>query len=157
MDRRQAGGMYYFGRPWFETLLRGLGDSAVLFHALWQGRVVSTELVLVSAENIYSFLGGTDPEAFAVRPNDLLKHHVILWGREQGKRRFVLGGGFEPDDGIFRYKASFAPGGEVAFHVAHLIHDPSVYEDLIARRRRHEVDQGRTWEPRPDYFPAYRS
>lgn len=157
MDRRQAGGMYYFGKPWFETLLCGLGESAVLFHALWQGRVVSTELVLVSAANIYSFLGGTDPGAFEVRPNDLLKHHVILWGREQGKRRFVLGGGFEPDDGIFRYKASFAPGGEMLFHVGHRIHDPTAYEDLIARRRRYEAGQGRTWEPRPDYFPAYRS
>jgi CelD/BcsL family acetyltransferase involved in cellulose biosynthesis len=156
MDRRQAGGMYYFGKPWFDSLLRGLGDGAVLFHALWKDRIVSTELVLVSAENIYSFLGGTDPDAFAARPNDLLKHHIILWGREQGKRRFVLGGGFEPNDGIFRYKASFAPGGEVPFHVGRRIHDPAVYEDLIARRRRHEAEQGRAWEPRSDYFPAYR-
>jgi hypothetical protein len=45
----------------------------------------------------------------------------------------------------------------VPFHVGHRIHDHAAYEDLIARRRRHEADRGRAWEPRPDYFPAYRS
>ena len=157
MDRRKAEQGYYFDRSFFETLRRSLEGHFVFFHALWNGSVVSSELALVSASTIYSFLGGTDPDAFHVRPNDLLKYEIIMWGRKNGKSRFVLGGGYRPDDGIYQYKKSFAPNGALAFHVGNRVLLPELCDDLVEARRLFENDQGRQWRPQQGFFPAYRS
>lgn len=157
MDRRQASKGYYFPRRFFESLRDYLPGQFAYFHALHEGKVVSTELVLVSAESVYSFLGGTDGGAFDLRPNDLLKHEIILWARENGKRRFVLGGGYLPEDGIFKYKKSFSPSGCVPFHVGRRVLDQDLYAILVDRKRQWALGGGREWEPRPGYFPEYRA
>ena len=148
MDRRGARGAYYFDATLFEGIRDRLGGQFAFFHAVCERRVVSTELALVSADNVYSFLGGTESGSFDLRPNDLLKHELILWARDNGRRRFVLGGGYERDDGIFRYKRSFAPGGVVSFETGRRILDPAAYERLVAARGAASQTQ---------YFPAYRA
>lgn len=153
MRRRGADESYYFPRRFFEDIVGRLAPHFVFFHVLAGGAVVSTELVLTSNRRLYSFLGGTREEAFPLRPNDLLKHHAIRWGIEQGMRAYVLGGGFSDADGIFRYKRSFAPGGVVPFHVTSVIHDERGYGDLVAARAAAE---GAGWIARPGFFPAYR-
>ena len=157
MDRRGAAPAYYFDRAFFERLAASLPGQFAYFHALHGDAVVSTELVLVATHHIYSFLGGTKAEAFGLRPNDLLKHEIILWGQSTGKRAFVLGGGYGGRDGIFRYKLSFAPGGEVPFRTGRIIFDPRAYSELVEARRSWEVGQGCEWRQRPGFFPAYRA
>lgn len=152
MDRRHASETYLFSPEFFQRLHKGLPGQFIYFHALHQGRVISTELVLVSAENVYSFLGGTDQQAFDLRPNDLLKVEIIRWAKAQGKKRFILGGGYEPNDGIFQYKTAFAPQGIVPFQVGHRILDPQRYNALVAARRLTPH-----WQPRDGFFPAYRA
>ncbi len=157
MQRRGADESYLFPRSFFEEIIRKLGGSFAFFLVHKRETVVSVELVLCSTENLYSFLGGTRESAFGDRPNDLLKHEIILWGRAMGKRRFVLGGGYRPDDGIYRYKLSFAPRGAVPFYVGQRILQPAVHEQLIALRRAAELQRGTNWAPRRDFFPHYRS
>ena len=145
LERREAAGRYDFPREFFERIHERLAGQFVYVHALHEGRVVSSELVLLSERNAYSFLGGTDSDAFDLRPNDLLKHETILWAKEAGKSRFVLGGGYRPDDGIFRYKRSFAPNGLVPFYVGRRVLQRELYAKLSAN-----VDSS------GDFFPAYR-
>ena len=152
MTRRGADASYDFQREFFDRIGATLGGHYAYFHALASGSIVSSELVLVSAENVYSFLGGTDEAAFDLRPNDLLKHEVIRWAKESGKRRFVLGGGAAPGDGIVRYKASFAPRGRVPFVVGRRVLAADVYEQLTERRVA--LADGPL---RAGYFPAYRA
>lgn len=149
MDRREASKGYYFGREFFESIHRNLAGQFVYFHAIHEGLVVSTELVLSSADTLYSFLGGTKSESFDLRPNDLLKHEVMLWGISNGKKRFVLGGGFQPDDGIFRYKRAFAPGGAVPFSVGNRILNAERYSELTSEDQR-------AAQVESSYFPSYR-
>ena len=141
LERRDAAERYRFPREFFERL----PEQHVYVHALHGDDVVSSELVLLSEHNAYSFLGGTDSGAFERRPNDLLKWELILWLKEAGKRRFVLGGGYGESDGIFRYKRSFAPRGLFPFHVGRRVLQPEVYDELVART-------GGDGE----FFPAYR-
>jgi Acetyltransferase (GNAT) domain len=143
LERRDAPARYRFPREFFERL----PDPHVYAHARHDGEVVSSELVLLSQLNAYSFLGGTDSEAFDLRPNDLLKWELILWAKQAGKRRFVLGGGYGPDDGIFRYKRSFAPHGLVPFFTGSRVLEPELYDELTERA-------GGTGEGA--FFPAYR-
>lgn len=156
MDRRGAAAMYYFGRPFFEKIHQDLPGSFVYFHAVSGSKVVSTELVLISADSVASFLGGTELESFHLRPNDLLKVHAILWAKERGKRRFILGGGAVPGDGIERYKKSFAPAGAVMFQTGQRTLLSDVSQVLVNDRREAELARGRSWPERVDYFPVYR-
>lgn len=153
MRRRNASDWFRFDRAFFSGMAEELADCCCIFSVLdVTGRVISVELVLASGESLYSFLGGTREQAFSCSPNDLLKHEVIQHGLRSGRSRYVLGGGFEPGDGIFRYKKSFDPAGVRPFRVARIIGDGELYSELVDERvRRHG--------PLPDgqFFPAYRA
>ena len=157
MKRRQAPQFYFFDRHFYEAIHARLGGQFAYFFAMWKGRPASAELVLVSDEAVYSFLGGTVDGAQELRANDLLKVEIMSWVRETGRRRFVLGGGQAPDDGIYRYKRSFAPDGVVPFKVGARLLDESRCAELLEARRRHEAARGLGWEPAEDFFPSYRA
>jgi hypothetical protein len=156
MNRRNAGESYYFPREYFEHIRTDLKGQFAYFHAFVGSVVVSSELVLVSAGRVYSFLGGTDAAWFHVRPNDLLKVEIMNWARSAGKKEFVLGGGYARGDGIYRYKLSFAPNGSVPFCIGSRVLSAVAYEQLIQSRRTFAAMQGSEWQPNPEYFPAYR-
>jgi hypothetical protein len=153
MSRRGASDFYFFPRAFFERLVERLAGQYVFFHALHAGRVVSTELILVSAQHCYMLLSGTLAEAYPLRPNDLLRHHTVKWAAAHGLTAYVLGGGYEPGDGVYRHKRNFAPKGLLPFRVACLVHDPAAAKELARRRRETQVG----WVPRPGYFPPYRA
>lgn len=156
LDRRDAAEGYYWPREFFESIIAELAGSFMFFHALAEGRVVSTELVLVSSESVYSFLGGTRGGDFELRPNDLLKYEVIRWAKSQGKAHFVLGGGAAAGDGIERYKRSFAPHGLVPFFTGQRVLDESAYARLTAASRDVVLASGGEWDSESQYFPRYR-
>lgn len=157
MKRRDAPERYYFPRRFFEGIIRNLYGQYVFFYVINQKKIVSAELVLVSVNYLYSFLGGTLQQAFNLCPNDLLKHEVIKWARKEGKKAYVLGGGYNGRDGIFRYKLSFAPKGEIPFKVGKQIYNVESYNQLKKKRSEWEASQNNYWNPVPDFFPVYRS
>jgi hypothetical protein len=156
MKRRNAAEVYYFPREYFERIHADLKGQFAYFHAFVGSVMVSTELVLVSAARIYSFLGGTDAAWFHVRPNELLKVEIMNWARRAGKAEFVLGGGYAGGDGIYKYKLSFAPHGSVPFSIGSRVLSASAYAQLTESRRVFEAMRGSAWQPDPEYFPAYR-
>ncbi|MFY1660815.1 GNAT family N-acetyltransferase [Micromonospora sp. WMMD1274] len=156
MDRRAAASGYYFPRDFFARIIDELPGQFAFFHAFHEGKVISTELVLVSALSIYSYLGGTDQAAFDLRPNDLLKVEICRWGRAQGRTRFVLGGGYAPDDGIFRYKRAFAPRGLVPFHLGTRVIDEQIYGRLCSAHRQEGTRRDPAWSGSSEFFPEYR-
>ena len=157
MRRRQALSHYFFPRSFFESIIADLPGQFVFAHARLGSRAVSTALVLLSTENAYYFLGGTRADAFSLRPHDLLQHEVFRHCRDRGLKRCILGGGYRGDDGILRFKRSFAPGSERPFRVGAKSYDEEASARLVERRRAWEREQGREWNPAPGYFPAYRS
>ena len=156
MDRRQAQTSYRYSLSFFERLAQELKDSICYFHAALTGTIVSTELVLISNSSIYSFLGGTKEEYFDCRPNDLLKFEIIRWARAHEKTAYVLGGGYEPGDGIFRYKLSFAPNGIVPYFQGGRILQPELYDALVLQRECVARMRNEIWSPAQHYFPKYR-
>lgn len=157
MERRRALDFYCFPREYFVNLRRNLPGNFVYFHAILDSVIISTELVLISEQSVYSFLGGTSEDAFAMRPNDLLKFEIMKWAKARGKRHFVLGGGYEAADGIYRYKLSFAPKGTKSYFLGGQVFSTERYSELIRARDRFERECGRVWQPSPGFFPGYRS
>jgi hypothetical protein len=155
MSRRNATSSYYYDRKFFERIVEKMKGSYVFANSIHRGEIVSTELVLVSATAIYSFLGGTNEGSYGVCPNDLLKHEVMNWARIKGFRYYVLGGGYVPGDGIFRYKKAFAPEGVRDFFIGSRILAPVAYERLVEGRLE-RTGRGLAPPPRENYFPLYR-
>ena len=151
MVRRGAEERYHFPRSFFEAIVAGLPGRFVFAHVRADDRIVSTELALVSGRCVYSFMGGTLAESFRLRPNDLLKHELIRWARSHGAQVFVLGGGVTSEDGIFRYKRSFAPSGTRHLQTGRWIIDGDAYERLVALRTL------RTTRDSGSFFPVYRA
>lgn len=153
MDRNQATDYYYFKRSYFEDIARLLPDNFAYFHVMKDDVVVSTELVLCSEDYAYSFLGGTNEEYYAMRPNDFLKDAIIRWCNETGRKRFILGGGYHKDDGIYRYKRSFTKELDVPFYIGRSILNKEVYNRLVDLRAAEDPD----FNKESMYFPLYRA
>ena len=126
-------------------------------HAIVKDRVVSSEIILLAAEHAYSYLGGTLVEAFALGPNYLLKHESFLWCRARGRKSVVLGGGYQPNDGILKFKQRFGRGTEVPFLLGRKTYDEAESRRLVELRRQWEREQGRDWTPVKDFYPEYRA
>src|SRR5699024_2567240 len=75
--------------------------------------------------------GSTDREAARARPNDVVKMAVMEWLVGRGYRRYVLGGGVRPGDGLERYKKGFAPDGGTSSRTAERVLDPAGYAALV--------------------------
>ncbi|MGI8610426.1 MAG: GNAT family N-acetyltransferase [Candidatus Dormibacteria bacterium] len=157
MRRREATTNFFFDRKVFDGLIEHLSRSAQLFVARLDKVAVSAELVLTSSNHAYSFLGGTLASAFELRPNDLLKFEAIRTLRDQGLSHYVLGGGPQPGDSMFRYKRSFAPGGVVDFMVGERVFDQAAYDELVRRAAGRAARTGNAGPPQPGFFPTYRA
>lgn len=156
MDRRDAAEVFYFTREFFSSIHARLSGMYAYFYAVRGGEVISTELVLISAENVYSFLGGTDADSFANRPNDLLKFEIIKWAKRIGKTRFVLGGGAAAGDGIEKYKKAFAPDGAHQFRTGQRVLAPETNHQLVTLRKLEFLAAGLEWPESSPFFPQYR-
>ncbi len=144
LQRRGAKSWYFLPEAFFRGLLDEMPQQCRFFHVIRDGKPVASELVLLSRETMYSFLGGTLQEFYPMRPGDLLKVRIIEWGKEKGFSRFVIGGGHGPHDGVFAFKKSFSPDGIVPFFVGKTVFDEKTYEKLAGEAG---------WE---GFFPAYR-
>ena len=151
MDRNNAEQEYYFDKSFFKKL-NEMKENIVYFNVLYEEKVISTELVIYSPNNCYSYLGGTLSEYFDLRPNDFLKYEIIKWAYNKGIKNFILGGGYgSEDDGIYRYKKSFAPNGIYDFYIGKKIFDKEIYEKLVNIRQQNEKIEN------TNFFPLYRA
>jgi serine/alanine adding enzyme len=151
MDRAGARGSYYFPPDYFVAFLERLPDNSRILLAELDGRVVAATLYLYDDTDVFSYLGGADHGFQHARPTNAIVHEMIRWSRSQGMLRLVLGGGYAPNDGILRFKASFSPL-RADFRVYRHVHMPNEYAALRdAWRRRHgaAAEEG--------FFPPYRA
>jgi hypothetical protein len=129
MDRNNAQSSYYFGLDYFLSIYRDLRSNARFVLAEHRGHIVASVLYVHDANDVYSYLGGADADSQEVRPSNAVIFDTINWAREHGKRRFILGGGYRPDDGIFRFKSSFSRN-LMRFHTYRRVHIPETYTEL---------------------------
>jgi len=153
MEKSNAKGYYFFPKFFFEFIRGSLNKNFVLFISKKDSNIISVELALYDKDIIYSFLGGTLSEHFPLRPNNLLKHKLILWAKEKNIKYYLIGGGYSPEDGIFKYKHSFSKNGVRDFFVGRKIHSKDIYEKLV---KEWKIKNGLGKEYNSDFFPLYR-
>lgn len=152
MDRNNADSYYYFGREFFLKIERLLPGNFMYFYVFKDGKIISTELVLCSEKYAYSFLGGTLIEYYEFRPNDYLKNEILKWCNRTGREKFILGGGYHKDDGIYKYKRCFTPDPDVPFYIGKYIFNKPIYDKAIEAR----IKENANFDINTEYFPKYR-
>ncbi len=152
MERNEALDAYFFERDYFQAIFEELPGSARFALAEHDGQVIAATLYLHDGDDVYSYLGGADHDHQQLRPTNAVVHETIGWAREQGKRRLILGGGYRPGDGIFRFKASFSPR-RATLALVRRVHLQQDYDALVEAWRAQHRDAA----PEATFFPAYRA
>jgi hypothetical protein len=151
MDRNEALPSYYFSREFFQAFRDELPENFRFVFAEYRGEVVAATLYLHDDCDVFSFLGGANAAFQHLRPTNALIWETICWAHAAGKKRFVLGGGYRPDDGIFRFKSTFSRLRQ-RFYVYRRIHLQPDYTRLERHcREYHGLD-----DTTIGYFPSYR-
>ena len=133
MDRNGAKESFFYSFSEFKKFIIENDENSAICTIYHDEIPISTELILVSKDTIYSFLGGTLSNYFDKRPNDFLKVQVINWARNNEKKYFVLGGGYGFEDGIFKYKKAFFPNDVVNYYTGRKIVNNDAYIELIRK------------------------
>lgn len=153
MDRNNASAFYYFKKDFFKNITRFLPENFMFFHVFKDDVMISTELTLCAEKYVYSFLGGTLKEFYEFRPNDYLKNEIIKWCNATGREKFILGGGYCLEDGIYKYKRYFTSDPDIPFYVGRHIFIKDIYDHLVNFRRLEDP----YFDEESGYFPKYRS
>lgn len=157
MKRTGANDNFYYTFEEFRRFINDNRQHAAICTIYFEKTPISSELLLVSKDAIYSFLGGTEDKYFDKRPNDFLKFEALNWARIQGKKYYVLGGGYGFEDGIFRYKKSFFPNDVVNYYTGRKIINEKVHNELFELNNRERKERGFDILAIDDisYFPLY--
>ena len=139
MDRNGAKESFFYSFSEFKKFIIKNEENCAICTVYHNEIPISSELILVSQDTIYSFLGGTLSNYFDKRPNDFLKVQVINWARNNGKKYFVLGGGYGFEDGIFKYKKAFFPNDVVNYFTGRKIINNDAYIELIKTANSYRV------------------
>jgi len=151
MIARHALPQYHFSHSFFCAMRDELAESARFVFAEYENQIVAATLYLHDAMDVFSFLGGADTRFQMLRPTNALIWETIQWARAAGKKRLILGGGYKPDDGVFRFKATFSRLRQ-PFHVYSRVH----LEQDYALLEQQCCEYYRIAELPAGYFPSYR-
>lgn len=158
MQRNEASNSFYFSKDVFNKYFNSAKDDYIIASVLDDnGKQISVELILVSNDTLYSFLGGTLDDYYPMRPNDFLKVNVINWGRDNCYKYYTLGGGYGSDDGIYNYKKSFFPNCILNYYTGRWILNQNSYEKILNFfMNRYICKFGNDDLSEIDFFPEYK-
>jgi lipid II:glycine glycyltransferase (peptidoglycan interpeptide bridge formation enzyme) len=152
MERLGAQQYYFFPLEWFYSLVELLENDVALFHTRWENTIIMSGLFLLSDQYIHYYLSGSDYGLSHLPANNLLLFEVALWAKNRGINFFHLGGGSQPKDNLFKFKASFSPL-RASYHIGKVIHSSEIYKHLCGIRS----SVGKSGADEKDFFPAYRN
>jgi hypothetical protein len=158
MKRRDTNESFLYSFQEFKRFINKNEKHSAICTIYFKDIPISSELILISEDSIYSFLGGTDENYFDKRPNDFLKFEALNWARAQGKKYYILGGGYSLEDGIFQYKKGFFPNDVVDFYTGRKILNKKVYDQLVTKAFNFKLSEGMYKLDIEDntFFPLYR-
>jgi hypothetical protein len=152
MDRRQAKESYRIPLEYFVAIFESMPEHAFIALAEYQGHVVAGGLYFYGGTDVYWHLSAVDLEFSRLRPVNKYVWDTMLWAVGAGKKRMLLGGGYRPDDGVFRFKAGFSPL-RTQFCIYRRVHDEHAYQSLL---KAWSAYYGMS-PSQAGFFPAYRS
>jgi hypothetical protein len=156
MLRNHATERWLFPDSYFSNCSECLGDNCIsLFEARFGDIVIAQSLIIHAYQTVYYHLSGSLEDYFYLRPNNLLIYEIALWAKAQGYRWFHLGGGYQPEDSLYRFKSSFSKETACLYTYSR-VHDENRYVQLCHMKEIWDNARGFKAEIN-DFFPAYRN
>ncbi|MGE0200594.1 MAG: GNAT family N-acetyltransferase [Candidatus Melainabacteria bacterium] len=129
MADKEASPFYRFDDRLFDELRFCYGEACWLHTVLLNGEPVSTALFLHQGETIEYFLGANNPDAKNVHASAYLLFRTALKAKDKAFRRYMLGGGLQHDDSLFRFKQQLSPH-TATYYIGMRVYNGQRYEQL---------------------------
>ncbi len=162
MQRIGADDTYFYSLEYFKKIITLSKNNFVIVFIYKDDIAISTELILIAGDTLYSYLGGTLADYFNYRPNDFLKIEVMKWARENGYSYYLLGGGRSDGDSLYQYKKSFFPNDkDTIYYTGRKIINQTMYQKLNTIMNAKVISEDSQTKEQQitehiHYFPAYR-
>ncbi|MEW5755881.1 MAG: GNAT family N-acetyltransferase [Pseudomonadota bacterium] len=155
MARLKALGYYYFNNLYFQRLKDSMEKYLHLCTVISpQGDIAAAGLFTKVGDIVQYHLGGTNEDYLKHAPSKLMFLEMRNWSKDNGAKRFHLGGGLSARrDSLFEFKRGFGTD-EHGFYTLRIIHDQDAYTQLNSRFLAVNV---RSTFHDPNYFPLYRT
>ncbi|WKA53864.1 GNAT family N-acetyltransferase [Planococcus shixiaomingii] len=151
MNRKNASNYYYFNKNFIEQQLKNtpISKSHLLF--VFHGEKIISAVILFTAPLFAHYhLGASDSEYLSYKPNNLIFDFMVEVAKKEGSMLLHLGGGYQENDSLFKYKTSFTNNNLFDFYIGKNIFDHTLYNEIIA-------DKEFSADSDEEYFPLYRS
>lgn len=148
MDKDEADEYYYFDEKFYDSVLDDLPESAQVFWAEKDGKIIAASIMLATNNFMNYHLSGSVREYGFLAPTNLLLYKAALWGCDNGYKTLYLGGGVgSGEDSLFKFKRAFYKGELKHFFIGKKIFNIEKYDELLEVR---ESINNR------GFFPEYR-
>jgi hypothetical protein len=148
MEKKQATSYYYFAENFFKNTVDFLGQNVHLIEVHYQERVIVSALFMHYNKYAHYHLMGANQSFLSLAPVNLLISEGIKWAKSQGYHYLHLGGGYNGNDNLFRFKRTFNESAALDYVIGKKVHLPGVYKSLVQQLDKVPTNQ--------DYFPLYR-
>ena len=145
--KHRVGAYYDFDEAFLNRYFQVLNGNVCILAAKYQGRIISSIVVISSDEMMHYHMGGSDPQYRSLEANSLLLYEAALHGKEKGLKLFDFGGS-KSGSSVESFKKKFVKSeGVLPYYVGKKIRNAEIYGILA------------DWsgKPRTDYFPSYRA
>lgn len=152
MNKDNAADYYYFGDSFYQSILNDLKYNFLIFYALFDNKVISSSMILLSNKKMHYHLSASNREFQNLSATNLLLYEVACWGCENGYNLFHLGGGLgSKEDSLYKFKKAFRKDSETYFSIGKKIFNLNVYDELTQIRN---LKLGKN--ENNSFFPKYR-
>lgn len=149
MKSIHAADRYFFPKSFFDSLI-SLNKFSKLLIAEYENQVIGGLLLLGNQIYSHSYLSASMPEFRMSGVNNILKYFGLLFSKKAGQRYFLLGGGHQGNDSLWKFKKGFSKAS-MDFKIFYTIHLPEIYNSLCQ-----EAFSRIATLPSNFYFPEYR-
>ena len=140
---------YLFSEEFFQDSFKVFEGNQFLLNAKFEGKYISSSLILHYGNYMHSHLTGNDPDFFHLAGNSLIQYEACRWGIEHDKKEFQLGG-TAPYENLHRFKKGFTKTEALDLVSGQKIRLQEAYDELVELKKQSvgiEV---------MGYFPLYR-
>lgn len=152
MNRNNSLSYYYFDRSYFYRQMEEmLLCKPYLLLAEYKNQIIGGILLLIGNEYAHYHLGASKTEYLSLRPNNLLFDAMIEFSKSCGSKLLHLGGGYQENDSLFKFKTSFTNNNNYNYFLGKNILNEKIYKELsqIAAKNLSPISDS-------SYFPLYR-
>lgn len=152
MKNLNAGGFYFFSDEFYLKLINTSEFETRIWTVMYEGKSISSALIIRCGDYSQYFLSGTDPEFYNLYPNKLLLASSMERLCDEGCKYFLLGGGVSGSrDGLFDFKYGFTRKTSKLYQCKEIL-NAQEYERLSSDwKSKNNINLNN------HYFPQYRA